>query len=88
MRHRLHRLIGRISALLRGRYPGEMCKRCYRPVTVGFGVSDETWTAAVQGRYNVLCLPCFGILARRAGIAWMDEIEFHPADWSQSPVPA
>lgn len=65
-------------------WPGEWCKRCDRRNCVGFNVSDETWSAVVQGRWNVLCPTCFDELAQEAGVAYRftDAGEVWPVSWS------
>jgi hypothetical protein len=51
-------------------WPGEWCKRCDRRNNVGFSVGDETWSAVVRGRWNVLCPACFDEEAEAAGVRY------------------
>jgi len=58
----------------------EICKICYRPVTVGFKVPDYIWEKVVPEplRNKCLCLQCFTTLADEHFIRWDKDIEFFP----------
>jgi hypothetical protein len=56
----------------------ELCKRCLRRSCVGFRVADDTWNRVIQGRWNVVCLPCFDELAYDVGEAWDRGVELFP----------
>lgn len=67
----------------------EICKLCFREVTVGFHVPDEIWLAVTENLYdaNILCLGCFTFLADRQLIRWDAEIEFFPVSrWTHENV--
>ena len=53
-------------------YPwrGEICKCCLRPNFVGFELDDKAWSEIVEGRWNILCIPCLDSLATAKGIDW------------------
>lgn len=85
---RVRRAEGRtsVTAFIERYYPGEWCKRCDRSVTVGFQIPDEVWAAVVQGRFSVVCLPCFDELSAGTGIEWEKDIVFYPvsrATWDE-----
>lgn len=59
----------------------EICKCCFRPVSVGFNVPDWVWHAVARGKFNVLCLQCFTTLADEMLIEWDKDIEFYPVSY-------
>lgn len=51
-------------------WDSEVCQRCGQHSVVGFGVADDVWERVVEGRWQVLCLRCFDILADPKDVAW------------------
>ncbi len=58
----------------------EICKSCWKPVTVGFNVPEKIWNTVIPKGLpgKILCLGCFTMLADEMLLGWDEDIEFYP----------
>lgn len=62
----------------------ERCQMCNHFSPVGFSVPNEVWAASVHPHWanSPLCIMCFARGADERGVAWDQDIEFHPVSFA------
>lgn len=56
----------------------EICKKCYKEVTVGFSVPNEIWNRVIGNSDTIRCVACFTEKADELEVQWDEDIKFYP----------